>query len=352
MPTSAAASDGGTSSSIAASTISDSNSLTCLAIGHGSVVTLWDYSSGQTLLNFNHDSTSSYGENHQSEYHRQKYALSDMEFSPNGQVIATSSWNSQHVCLSRASTGSLLAKIDVPSPVDTSTASGTVVPLSEVTSLHFGGGGRYMAFSTYYAHKSDSKVYIFNLAKMKWVRSFSTEPTFICTKVSFDPSNTLLAALSTNTNKGSATVTSDGTNILSVWNVREGKLVTSLQYPYPLPNTTNSNTIASFQSTIRNMERKGAMQFSPLIPHYCAIGCGSSVILYDLHKSTGVKSPFSTQTSTTNGSNMNKKVASEPLLTLRERHKGKSNCCTFYITFTCLRPFVPFLGQLTVYFFE
>jgi len=324
MPTSTAASDGGTSSRIAASTISDSNSSTCLAIGHGSVVTLWDYSSGQTLLNFNHDSTYSYGENRLTEDHHQKYALSDMEFSPNGQVIATSSWNSQHVCLSRASTGSLLAKIDVPSSVDTSTASGTVVPLSEVTSLHFGGGGRYMAFSTY-AHKSDSKVYIFNLAKMKWVRSFSTEPTFICTKVSFDPSNTLLAALSTDISKASSAVNSDGTNILSVWNVREGKLVTSLQYPYPLPNTTNTNTIASFPSTIRNMERKGAMQFSPLIPHYCAIGCGSSVILYDLHKSIGVKSPFSTKTSATNGSNLNKKIASEPLLTLRERHKGKSN---------------------------
>jgi hypothetical protein len=167
---------------------------------------------------------------------------------------------------------------------------------------------------------------------MKWVRSFSAEPTFSCTKVSFDPNNTLLAALSTNTSEGSSN-TGDGINRLSLWNVREGKLVTSLQYPYRLPNT---DTAAAFSSaTIRNIERKGAMQFSPLIPHYCAIGCGSSVILYDLHKSTGVKSPFSTKISTTNGSDLNKKIASEPLLTLRERHKGKKIAESFFKMVPC-----------------
>lgn len=309
------------SGNISSSTVSSSSCATCLAIGYGSTVTLWDYSTGQTLVNFNHVN-SNQEERKASSLDYDNYLFSDMEFSPNGQVIATSSFNSQHVFLSRASTGSLLAKIDVPSTEQPTAADddlGSTVSLGGVTSLNFGGGGRYMSFSTCYNNSSSgsSKVYIFNLAKMKWVRSFSMEPEFFCTKACFDPSNTFLAALSTKSDEG----TSSGANTLTLWNVREGKIVTSLHYPYRLP-TTNNNSYLLPPNAMRKLENRGAMHFSSLIPHYCAVGCGSSVLLYDLHRSTGVKSPFSS-VGTTNGPDFSSSTSSEPLLILKDRHNGK-----------------------------
>jgi hypothetical protein len=315
----AALSDSG---NISSSTVPNSSCATCLAIGYGSTVTLWDYSTGQTLVNFTHVNIKEEGKASSLDY--DNYLFSDMEFSPNGQVIATSSFNSQTVFLSRASTGSLLTKIDVPSTEQPTAAAdlGGTVSLGGVTSLNFGGGGRYMSFSTCYNNSGNgsSKVYIFNLAKMKWVRSFSVEPEFLCTKVCFDPSNNFLAALSTKSDEGTSSGAS-GANALTLWNVREGKIVISLHYPYRMPITHNNSYLAP-PSIMRKLENRGAMQFSSLIPHYCAVGCGSSVLLYDLHRSTGVTSPFSS-VSATNGSDFNSSTSSEPLLTLKDRHNGK-----------------------------
>ena len=291
---------------MSATSTSASSSSSTLAIGHGPSVALWDYSASQTLTKFTpahdlQDLSTSVDEN-----------LSDLQYSPNGQVVATSSFSSQHVILSHASTGAQLAQIILPPTMTSSEAkSNNSAGATGVSSIHFGGGGRYMCLSSRCSSGrfDTNQIYIYNLAKMKWARSFSIDSEFQCTKVCFDPTSTFLASLSRkeDENGGGAT----GINAVTLWNIREGTVAASLHYPFIVTNTN------MFSNSSRRMDRKGAMQFSSLVPHYCAVGCGSSVVLYDINRATGATSAASmVGSASTTKSN-------EPLFILRDKHQGK-----------------------------
>jgi len=179
-----------------------------LAIGFGPVVTVWDAATTTTMLQFipgadqpmkSPTKVLTKAVTLLAEHH-----VADVLYSPNGQAIATCSQSSFRAIISQSNSGVQQDIIDHPMVVSSSHGLKGSNQKSGIPWLHFGGGGRYLGL-TYY---NSNKAYIYNIVKSKWARSFTSQqpdsskkyPLHLqkqmeCTKVCFDPTNTLLSCL-------------------------------------------------------------------------------------------------------------------------------------------------------------